>query len=78
MQGVDVGQGEGVAIHAPKHVSVCVHTAPVGHGDPPRMHGCVGSGAFGVVVRQRPWQVIVCVHVDPVGQGSPPTIHGAA
>jgi hypothetical protein len=54
MQGVGVGEGGGVVIHAPKQVSVCVHTAPVGHGVPPRMHDCVGSGAFGVVVRQRP------------------------
>jgi len=55
------GGGDGVvAMHAPKQVSVCVHIAPGGHCDPPpRMHDCVGSDAFAVVVRQSPWQVIV-------------------
>jgi hypothetical protein len=67
-----------VAMHAPRQVSVCVQIAPAGHGEPPRMHGCVGSGAFGVVVRQSPPHVIVWVHVDPDGQGSPPTMHEIA
>lgn len=56
---VDVGGGVAVAIHKPSQVSVCVHMAPTGHGDPPRTHVWVAGPPLGAVVRQSPQQVMV-------------------
>jgi hypothetical protein len=48
--------------------------APLGQGDPPRIHALVGRPPSRLVVRQSPPQVIVWVQDDPVGQGFPPTM----